>query len=508
MSERQVRDRIRVAQEAELEPPQPLMRAMPPAPKYPVEALPRTLRDAAEAIHDKIQAPMAICANSVFAAAALAVQGHCDIELPTGQVKPTSIFLLTVAASGERKTSADREALQPIFKRERALRVDRDRLRLKYANKKEQWDEARKVAKAEAKERHSRISAALDDLGPPPTPPLDPMMLCDEPTIEGLHKLLERGQPSVGIFASEGGRFIGGHGMSEDAKLRTAGGLSQAWDGDPIRRVRAVDGALFLAGRRVSMHLMAQPDVAALLLNDRLLASQGLLSRFLPAAPDSTVGTRFWKEIRSDTAKALLRYSNRLEEILETPLPLGMEEEETSVGTRNELAPRLLPLSPDARKLWIKYADEIERAMRPGGYLEPIRAAANKAPEQAARLAAIMALLEDLEIEAVPAVDMKSAIDLMDYYLGEARRLQDAAGVSPELMLADRTLEWLRESWAEEFVSVVDIYQRGPRAVRTKAKAMQIAGILEGHGALVRVEGPLMVRGKPRQEVWRIVEAV
>ncbi len=30
--------------------------------------------------------------------------------------------------------------------------------------------------------------------------------------------------------------------MSDEAKLRTAAGLSAAWDGEPIRRVRAGDG--------------------------------------------------------------------------------------------------------------------------------------------------------------------------------------------------------------------------------------------------------------------------
>ena len=37
----------------------------------------------------------------------------------------------------------------------------------------------------------------------------------------------------------EGGQFIGGHGMTPEAMLRTAAGLSCLWDGEPIKRVRA-----------------------------------------------------------------------------------------------------------------------------------------------------------------------------------------------------------------------------------------------------------------------------
>jgi hypothetical protein len=45
-----------------------------------------------------------------------------------------------------------------------------------------------------------------------------------------LTKAFANGWPSLGLFADEGGQFIGGHGMSDDAKLRTATGLSRLWD--------------------------------------------------------------------------------------------------------------------------------------------------------------------------------------------------------------------------------------------------------------------------------------
>ena len=88
--------------------------------------------------------------------------------------------------------------------------------------------------------------------------------------VEGLCKLLAVGLPSVGIFSAEGGQFVGGHGMADDAKLRTASGLSALWDGEPIKRIRAMDGCTVLPGRRVAMHLMVQPDVAVIWFGDRL----------------------------------------------------------------------------------------------------------------------------------------------------------------------------------------------------------------------------------------------
>ena len=104
------------------EPPRPLMRELPPADPFPVDALGAVLAPVARAIHDRIQAPIAICAQSVLATATLAVQGHANVELPTGHAKPLSSYFVTVAASGERKSAVDHEALWPVCRRETVLR--------------------------------------------------------------------------------------------------------------------------------------------------------------------------------------------------------------------------------------------------------------------------------------------------------------------------------------------------------------------------------------------------
>jgi hypothetical protein len=173
----------------------------------------------------------------------------------------------------------DREATWPIRRREEALREQHRTEHPSFQNEKEAWERQREQILRDKKNGTTALKkAALDELGPTPVPPLQPMLICPEPTYEGLCRYLAVGQPSVGIFSAEGGAFIGGHGMSHEAKLRTAAGLSSLWDGEAIRRVRAGDGALLLPGKRLTLHLMAQPDVAATLLSDPLLGEQ-LLER-------------------------------------------------------------------------------------------------------------------------------------------------------------------------------------------------------------------------------------
>jgi Protein of unknown function (DUF3987) len=259
VSREHVRAIVDMAPEVTPEPPRPLMRELPPADPFPVDALGDVLAPAARAIHDRVQAPLAICGQSVLAAATLAAQAHADAELPTRQLKPLTNYYLTIAATGERKTAVDTEALWPVRKREAAHRENHDGERREHENSRLAWEKARDAATKAANGDRARIKTALDVLGPAPLPPLEPLLTCPEPTYEGLCKLFATGWPSLGIFASEGGQFIGGHGMSDDAKLRTAAGLSAAWDGEPIKRVRGGDGVTVLPGRRLAMHLMARP---------------------------------------------------------------------------------------------------------------------------------------------------------------------------------------------------------------------------------------------------------
>ena len=197
-----------------------------------------------------------------------------------------SLFIVTVAETGERKTASDHEASWPIRKREEALREKRDGELLAYQNDLAAWEKAREVALKAGKGDRTATKTALDALGPKPSATPEALLTCPEPTFEGLCKLYASGWPSLGIYSDEGGLFIGGHGMSDEAKLRTAAGLSKLWDSGAVRRVRAGDGTIWLPGRRLSVHLMAQPDVAAIMFGDPLLLGQGLLSRVLVSAPE------------------------------------------------------------------------------------------------------------------------------------------------------------------------------------------------------------------------------
>src|SRR5262249_35267899 len=157
-----------------------------------------------------------------------------------------------------------------------------------------------------------------------------------------------------------------------------------------------------------------------------------------------------------------------------------------AVGKANELEPRGLPLSDRARVIWHRFADYVEQEISPNGRLDAVRSLANKLAEHAARLAAVLTLVDDLDAGDVPAEAMAAGIELSEHYAAEALRLFGISHVSGELRLAGLLLAWLHNQ-SEPHISLPDIYQRGLNAIGDKATASRMVTILEDHGWLKRV---------------------
>lgn len=481
------------------EPPQPLRRPMAPPKPFPLEALGNLLENAALAIVDRVQCPSALAALSVMGAASLAVQAHANVILPNiNHAKPLSLFLMSIAKSGERKSAADREALAPVCEFEKELRAIYDAQITSYRNQMDAWEAERNTITRSKQLNYEAKAAALEALGAEPAPPLKPIITSPEPTFQGICLLYINGYPMLGIFSDEGAQFIGGHGMSTENKLLTAAGLSGLWDGSPIKRVRAGDGASVLPGRRLAMHLMVQPDVASTLLSDDVLKDQGFLSRILVSAPISTAGTRFQHQPSYNSRAALDLYHARILSILR-------QKPRLAVGKSNELDPRDLPLDHAAAAMWSQYADDIERKLGLNGEYEPISGFANKLPEHAARIAGVLTLVEDINAASIGTNMLSKGIILADYFASEALRLFDAGMVSQEIRKAELLLAWLHNSWSEDYISATVIYQRGPNSIREKQHANTAIAVLEHHGHLEAAPSGTLVNGVRVKKAWRII---
>jgi hypothetical protein len=475
----------------------PLFRPLPPAPVFPMHAL-GPLRDPAEAIQMRTQAPMAICAQSVLAAATLAIQPHRNVDLPGGGTKPLTALFASVADRGERKTSVDRLALAPVYRIEEVWRARREEEMISYANERDAWKAAREAALKRNKGDRSAIKAALDLLGPEPKDPPRPMLLVADPTPEALILHLRDARPWAGLFTAEGGILLGGAAFSEDNRMRTAALLNVLWDGEAIRRVRVLSGDAYLPGRRCSTHIMMQSVLADQIFGDPVLDGVGTVARVLVTAPDSTAGTRLFREPPSECKVILDAYDARLTTLLTRP-PVFAE------GTSDVLDPPGLSLSDAARRVWIEFYDEVERDLIEAGALCSIRAFGAKMAEHAGRLAAVLTVYGDPDGMEVDHHSMACGIQLVRHYATEMLRLHSVGRVAPDLRLAAKLLAWW-QALRDPRCHLAMIYQRGPNGLRDAATARRVVRTLEDHGWLQKLPENTEVDGSPRKEVWELVQ--
>lgn len=475
--------------------PEPLRRPLPPAAPYPIEALGEVLGNAAKAIHESVQAPAAMCGTSVLAAASLAAQSQADV-INDGRCEPLTLWAVTIGESGERKTGVDELALGAHRKHEKEAQAAYTTEMRAFEVDQIAYKAACEKAKQAGKGERAKIRAALDAVGEPPEPPLQPILIMGEPTLEGAQKQLIYGWPSIGLFSDDAGEFIGGYSMNKDNRTRTAASFSRLWDKGSFDRVRAGENAGKQYGKRCALHLMFQPIIAESVLSDEVLAGQGFLARCLLAWPTSTIGQREHKPGSLRDNPALRRYWARIHALLDKPYPLAK-------GTRNELSLPALELAADAYDLWVRVYTAIEHKQREHGEYAPIKPWASKAASQVLRIAGVFALIENPDSRTISVDEVKRAAELVLWHLGEALRIVGTASVPREVRNAEKLRDWCHEAGHKKMYSSVAL-QSGPGSIRTKANFDAAIAVLEGAGWAVPVEGGAEIHGKHRRRVWLI----
>lgn len=362
------------------------------------------------------------------------------------------------------------------------------------------WAKRReRLIDAAAKDGPKAVEARADLEAMPPEPrrPLSPGLTTTEPTYEGLVKLYLEGPPALGLFTDEGGGFVGGHAMNAENRLKTVAGLSSLWDGAPINRTRAGDGAFTLRGRRLAAHMMLQPVAARPLLADPVASRQGFLARFLLVEPPSAIGSRLRRGHAAGSDYAIAAFAARLRWALEAEPPVAD-------GTRQVLQPRRLALSREAADVLWSYYAPTEAAQGAEGELAAVRPFASESAEQAARIAGVLTLWSDLQAGSVSAEAMGWGVALAQFHLSEAKRLADAAAVSTETEQAETLRRWLLTRWPEREVLPGDVLRLGPNCLRDGKRARAAIAMLEAHGCLVRLPPGVEVRGRSRKEAYRV----
>ena len=140
-------------------------------------------------------------------------------------------------------------------------------------------------------------------------------------------------------------------------------------------------------------------------------------------------------------------------------------------------------MSPEARELSIAFHDTVEKSMSPDGPLSALRDVEGKAAKQAARIAGVLQIVDDVSASAVESDAMKRACELATWYLDEAARLASESLVPPVVTM--RRLYRHGCTGHMTTVTAATLQKSRPRPLRFKVRLDPGINVLVEHGWLI-----------------------
>ncbi len=436
--------------------------------QFPVELLPSIIRSAVSEATAYIQAPSAMVAGCALSAVSGAVQTRFAVRRDAQLAGPATLFVLTIADSGERKSTVDRLLMKPLRDWEAVQAKAAEALMADHLNELRDWE------KQEDRDENER-----------PRPPRVPRMLRSDDTPEALARALAE-YPLAIVASAEAGVIFGSHGMSPDSVTRNLAQANAMWDGGPIDQGRISRDRIRIEEMRVSMGLQVQPAVLERFVDKTggLARGIGYFSRFLLSQPETTQGSRYYRPAPADMP-GLNAFHARLSALLELP---------ASFDAFDRLEAHYVPLARAAHDVWVLFHDEVEEQMNPDYEYAEVRDVASKAAENAARLACCFHVFAHDPFTEIGPDIMRKACGVMRWYLAEAVRFGSKHSETEEVRDAEMLEEWLvtyhkklaREK-AAGTLTVNMARQLGPNRLRSRQRLDSALELLQDHGR-VRVQ--------------------
>jgi hypothetical protein len=401
--------------------------AKSPEIQFPIDALPAVMREAVEEAVDVNQCPIPIAVAVALGAFSASAQTHFDVSRDESHTSPLSLSLITIAESGERKTSTDKLFSAPFHDWELAQRKQYTAELDVYSNKQKAYDFAtREVGKGD--KNPETLYRKLNSMEAP-IKPIQRSILQDRVTMEKLFSNLA-GYPVAYLNSNEAGALLGSYAFKSENFQSAITTLNQLWDGAQLKHDTKGGNLILIPKPRVTVNLLLQESIYNNFSdgNDGLAFSTGGLSRFLICQPESRIGTRPFKKAPKGLP-AIAQFNQLISQLLAKPANL----------VDGILQTKRLTFTDEAFMAWIEYHDQIERELGNGGELYMIRGWGAKAAEQVCRVAANFQIATYPNSEVVELDAVLKAIRVVSYYLNESLRLAHSSK-SRELT---RVLNWL-----------------------------------------------------------------
>ena len=456
----------------------PLKKEMKDLSDFPVECLPPKIRKYARQVAENTQTTVDMAATFALGVLAACGQRKVQVEGKKDYTEQTSLYVLVLAESGERKSAVLKKMVFPILEYERETNEQLDG---KIKNNKQKRDIlegklkdlTRNMKKNQSKEDFVELEKRLHNTENElkKIPDIKKVQyLADDSTNEALIKLLAENNGRMTVVSAEGGIFGNMQGRYNTQKANYDVWL-KAYSGDMIRVNRIGREHDTIYQPALSAIIAAQPVVLEEVLKNAAMTERGLLARFLVARPKSKVGARIF-DTRDIDSKVQEEYSNLIQSLLRvTPEKV-----------------KTLTLSEEARMLIGDFYTENEKYMKTDG--TDMRDWANKLVGQILRISGLLHMAEyGVENMEISKNTVNKAINIGQYFLSQAQYNFAALSEESELNKACFILNKLKENQTDEIKRSKLVRLCRSRFIKKKENILSALDLLEEHG-YIRQEVP------------------
>lgn len=416
-----------------------------------------------------VQAPDSMIALVQLSTISAALQGAVNVLLPINKICPVSILAITIAESGERKSTVESQYMEGLKAAQKELLIEFRSIFNKYKIEKEIHDEEtvrlrRRLSKEKDDEKYE---LALNELqahrDAEPIKPRAPKFLYQDITREALLLGLYENLPNAFLGSDEGGVLF------KSSIMRNSPVINSLWSGGDVNIDRKTLESFVVSDARLTMHIMTQWSA----LQDFLgrskddLRGNGFFARAIVTCPISLCGYRQVSGYEY-SKKATEKFNDRIKQLLLNVI--AMED------YRNRVT---VTFSNDAKNVWLDIANDIEIKMGPGGMYECAKDHASKVPENIARVAALIYCFEHPGDFVISVESLWLAVELLSYF---SRDFMRVFCPPPKYVLdAQELFEWLKLFIDSGRTQIRKNYilQYGPKCIRKKIRLTSCIRLLK-----------------------------
>lgn len=386
----------------------------------PLKSIPKVIENLVKSVSQDMQVPIELVFNMAMTAISFACQSHIEIIPPYSDIpEPCSLYFLTIAESGEGKTTINKLLMKPFYdyeakmKQAYKLRLEEHKRDLEvWESKKKALHSAFRQAVKYSDDGEAEAEKIKSHALNKPVKPTRPDFIYEDTSPTALFEGVNE-QPDAMLYSDEGGIFSKGS-LKDHPEA-----LNRMWDGGKYDFRRANRDVLEISAC-LTASLMIQPIVfmGYLKKNPETARGSGLLSRFLIVQVNSMIGYRQENTNYSKSTEALKKFHDIINDLL---------DKRRNRFDNGDFKKETYCLSDEAKDSLQRKRAEIEKSLALGYERAHIRDLTSKACANALRLAAIFSHISchgsGFIFNNIFESELKKAFEITDWYLEQARVL-------------------------------------------------------------------------------------